>query len=113
MAAAATGPVNVITIAHFMSGLGEAILDTYRRVVPLVHQEPGCELFAVHVDEDQNTIVIIERWSTPEEHLAHKEGPLTRRLKDLHTGLHAGRNRVYFVEPTNIGDPHKGAIRPA
>lgn len=113
MVDATTGPVNVVTIAHFMGGMGGAILDAYREVVPLIHEEPGCEMFAVHIDEPQNTIVIVERWSTPADHLAHKESHLTDRIRELHKGIGTRRNKFYFVQPTNIGDPHKGAIRPA
>ena len=42
----------------------DEVIAAMKKAVPLVHEEDGCELYALHVDDKQ--LVMVERWTTPE-----------------------------------------------
>ena len=63
----------------------QEVIDVYAGMVPLVHQEPGCELFALHTDGE--TVFLVEKWATPADLQAHAAGPAYAQIAEIHTGV--------------------------
>ncbi len=102
--------VTVVAVIHVRPGMGPAQLEAFREVSPLVHEEPGCELYAAHVAEDGDTVVMVERWSTRADLEAHLAGPAIARLGQLSSGLRSAPTDMYLLSPVPLGDPRKGAL---
>jgi quinol monooxygenase YgiN len=61
----------VIATFHPHHGKGAAVRHALEAIIPDVHDEPGCELYALH-EETEGRLVLIEKWTTRElwqEHL--------------------------------------------
>ena len=54
----------VVTVLTAKPGRGLAVIESFREISPLVHAELGCELYAAHLQQDGDTVVVIERRST-------------------------------------------------
>ena len=52
----------VIARVYPKPGLLQEVIDVYAGIAPLVYQEQGCELFALHTDGE--TVFVVEKWST-------------------------------------------------
>lgn len=107
---AAGTPLVVVAVLDGKPGHGRHILDAFRHVSPLVHQEKGCELYAAHLEQDTDTVVMIERWSSREDLEAHAKGEplaLLNRLNDAHL---VKPYEVRFLDAVALGDPAKGVI---
>jgi quinol monooxygenase YgiN len=100
-----------VVIAHLLPTPGQTqkVLDVYRELAPLVHQEPGCELFALHTDGQD--VFIIEHWLTPEDFQAHLASSNLRRIREALKPLLAASTEIWPVESVPLGDPDKGVIR--
>jgi quinol monooxygenase YgiN len=60
-------------------GRVQEVIDVYAGIVPLVHQEPGCELFALHTDGE--TVIVVEKWATPADLQGHAAGPAYAQIR--------------------------------
>ncbi len=61
----------VIATFHPHPGKRDAVRAALEAVIPDVHEEPGCELYALH-EETEGRLILIEKWTTRElwqEHL--------------------------------------------
>lgn len=97
--------MSVIVVAKFnpKPGAGPKIIDAFRRVSPLVHNEAGCELYAAHLEQDGDTVVMVEQWSSEEALEAHAVGAPLAELKDL-TRDHVDRPYdVWILDAVPIG----------
>jgi quinol monooxygenase YgiN len=63
----------------------QEVIDAFVDIIPKVHAEDGCELYALN--EGRDRVVMIEKWASAEALDAHARGPL---LAELQTHL-AGR----------------------
>jgi len=99
----------VIAGVHPESGRLQDVLDVYRETAPLIHEEHGCELFAVHTDGA--SVFIVERWSTLEDLKAHGRGPVFARIKDVIAGAVQRPSEIRVVENVPLGVPAKGTIQ--
>ena len=91
----------------------QEVIDVYARIVPLVHQEPGCELFALHTDGE--TVFLVEKWATPADLEAHAAGPAYAQIAEIRTGVsdlvdHAAD--VWVLDSLPFGEAAKGIIAP-
>lgn len=102
--------VIIVASAAALPGKREAMLDVFREIVPLVHREHGCEMYAAHLEADGDSIVVIERWATPQDLEAHATGAVTARLMASLDGLVAGPPHLLTLESVPLGDPARGAI---
>ena len=89
-------------------GRTDAVREAFTAAIPQVHEEPGCELYALH--EDGYGLVLIERWASQEELKAHGAGETFNRLtegvkEDLTEPL-----GVRLLSGVPVGDPAKGAL---
>src|SRR5659263_661331 len=74
-----SNPVTVVAVIRARPGKGPAVIDTFREVSPLVHREPGCELYAAHLEQGGDTVVMVERWTTRADLEAHSQGAAIAR----------------------------------
>lgn len=100
-----------IVIATFTPQPGhfEAVRDVLLHAIPLVHQEDGCELYALHEDVD-NRLVLIEKWTTREAWRVHLGLPAVATLKANLEGLLVGDVEVSEMYNTPSGTPEQGTL---
>jgi quinol monooxygenase YgiN len=65
----------IVVAAYFRPAPGQhdRVVEVLRPSIGAVHEEPGCELYAIH-DAPDGTIVMIEKWSSVEELDEHGRG---------------------------------------
>lgn len=103
-------PVVVVAVLVAKPGRGPAVIESFREVSPLVHDEEGCELYAAHLEQDGDTVVMIERWSSREALDAHAAGRPLARLGELNADLLEKPYNVWFLDAVALGDPAKGLL---
>lgn len=103
-------PFNVVAIIHPLPGKGPEIIEAFRQVAPLVHEEKGCELYALQLTQDEQKVIVIERWTTHEDLDAHSQGAPIQLLNELTGHLRAAPTDVILTDGIPMGDPVKGAI---
>src|ERR1700722_19846126 len=79
----------------------EAVNAALRAAVGHVHDEPGCELYALHEAADR--LVLIEKWESPEALAVHREGAALATL--------GGPVGPTFSGPASAAHPHRGHAR--
>ena len=101
----------VVVTAHFRPKPEHrvAVVDALRIAIPRVHDEPGCELYAI-TDAPDGSIVMIEKWSTVAELDAHGSSPAVVDLVAALDGLLEAPVEVTRLVPVPIGDPVKGEL---
>ena len=101
----------VVVVAIFPAAAGR--LDDLRaalvEAIPAVHEEEGCELYAIHEGPDEK-IWMLEKWSSAELLDAHGAGPAVARLQELTRGLTAGPPEVVRMHPIPAGTPAQGLL---
>ena len=83
-----------------LHALGEVASD--------VHDEPGCLLYATHVDGEH--VVTIERWQSQADLESHGSGPVVSRLYELLGDSLAQEPQVFTLASVPFGDPLKGTL---
>ncbi|TFC95842.1 MULTISPECIES: putative quinol monooxygenase [Cryobacterium] len=101
--------VVVVAILTPKPGRSQEILDAFAVVSPLVHAEPGCELYAAHTDGD--LVVMVERWASPADLAVHAEGAGIAQLGALTDEALAAPTVVKVLQNVPLGDPTKGTIQ--
>jgi quinol monooxygenase YgiN len=100
-------PVVVATIVPNPGQL-DAVEAIYKQIIGSVHEEDGCELYALHRAKDR--LVFIEKWRDMDALKAHGAGSI---LKDVHErleGLVDSETVVQILRPVPSGDAEKGAL---
>ncbi len=100
--------IHVVAILTPKPGRVQDLLANFERVCPLVHQEPGCELYAVHTDRE--IVVMVERWTSRESLDGHIDGEPLALLNTLNEGVLVRPYDVWFLDAVEFGDPAKGRI---
>ncbi|HEY8911693.1 antibiotic biosynthesis monooxygenase family protein [Lacisediminihabitans sp.] len=103
--------MSVIVVATLTPAPGRTqdVLDAFGAVSPLVHEEPGCELYAAHTDG--NLVIMVERWRSREDLDAHAAGAALVELNRLNEGALAAETVVHVLRNVPMGDPVKGTIQ--
>lgn len=83
----------------------EAVLT---RLIPEVHTEDGCELYALHRGKD--CFVFVEKWRDMAALGAHGSGPSIQAMNEGLKGLVAGPPDVQILDAVPAGDGSKGAL---
>jgi len=73
-----------------------------------VHDEPGCELYAVHETDEQ--VVVIEKWVDAASLQAHREGKVVAALLERARPLACGPADIKIVRPSSEGMGRKSAL---
>jgi quinol monooxygenase YgiN len=86
----------------------DAVIAAYAEVIPLVHAEDGCELYALHQDGDR--LIMIEKWASREALGAHSQGAALAAMRPRIAGQTAGPAEVVVLDAVPAGDPVKGQL---
>lgn len=100
-------PVLVAIVSPKPGKIDEAA-DAFSAIIPAVHDEPGCELYALHRNADK--LVMIEKWADAETLAAHGRAPALATLGAGLSDLVAEPMQLLILEPVPVGDPAKGAL---
>ncbi len=106
---ASPAPVVVTAVFHPAPGRRDAVVEALRPAIAAVHQESGCELYAIH-DAPDGSIVMIEKWTSVEELDAHGRGEAVSALGPSLEGLLAEPTVVTRLVPIAAGTPEQGAL---
>ncbi len=101
----------VVVTAYFRPAEGQhdRVVAALQPAIAAVHDEPGCELYAIH-DAPDGTIVMIEKWTTAAELDSHGGGAAVRALNASLEGLLARPVEVTRLVPIAAGTPGQGAL---
>ncbi len=101
----------VVVTAVFVPNPGryDEVVEALRPAIAAVHEEPGCELYAIHRDPD-DTIVMIEKWESEELLDAHGSGPAVAALNAALEGKLAKPVEVTRLVPLPAGTPQQGTL---
>ena len=81
----------------------------YAAPIEAVHQEPGCDLYALH--EADGTFVFVEQWADADALKTHSTAPAVATLFGT-VGEHLdGAPDIKMLQPVVAGDPAKGQLR--
>jgi quinol monooxygenase YgiN len=86
----------------------DAVREAILAAVPKVHDEPGCELYAVH--EGRGEFVMVERWESADALKVHGTAEPLTTLGGQLAGKLAGPPVVTRLTAVPAGDPVKGAV---
>lgn len=101
----------IVVTAVFRPRVGafDEVHEVLARAVAEVHTEPGCLLYAIHRDpEDQ--IVMIEKWASVADLDDHGRGEAVRRLDAAVTGLLNAPPVVTRLVPLPAGTTDQGRL---
>jgi quinol monooxygenase YgiN len=101
----------VVVLAYFRPAPGQRdqVVEALRPAISAVHQEPGCELYAIH-DAPDGTIVMIEKWTSVRELDDHGVGEAVRALNASMEGRLASPVEVTRLVPLPAGTEEQGQL---
>ena len=101
-------PVLVATLTP-EAGKMDEVEAVLKELIPAVHDEDGCEMYALHRAKDK--FVFVEKWRDGDALAAHAQGPSIKALNERLAGLLAtGGGEILMLQPVPVGDPQKGAV---
>lgn len=74
-----------------------------------VHQENGCELYALH-EAVGGELVFVEKWSSREAWQAHMDGPLVSAIGDRVSHLLAVEPEIFELASAPAGTATQGTL---
>src|SRR6187402_2938587 len=94
----------VVVTAYFHPAPGQhdQVVEALRPAIAAVHEESGCELYAIH-DAPDGTIVMLEKWSSVSELDDHGAGDAVKALNASLEGLLASPTDVTRLVPLPAG----------
>ena len=103
--------MSVVVVATITPKRGrlQELEDALAITVPLVHAEPGCELYAAHTDG--KVVIMVERWASPEALETHSKADGLKRFTALTEDVLAQPIEVKVLENLPLGEPKKGTIQ--
>lgn len=103
--------MTVVVTAVFrpVAGKKEELAAAMHRGIAAVHEEPGCELYAIH-DAEDGTITMLEKWSSAAELDAHGAGAAVVLLNEDIDGLLASPVEVTKMTPIPAGTEAQGTL---
>lgn len=100
----------VIAVLTAKPGKGPQVIESFREISALVHEERGCELYAAHLEQEGDTVVMVERWTTQVDLEAHASGAPLARLNELNADLLERPYDVWVLDAVPLGDVARGVI---
>lgn len=73
------------------------VIAAFEAAIPLVHAEPGCELYALHEGEDR--LVVVEKWASAEDLSIHSRATALAELGPKLAGKIVGAPDVQVLTP--------------
>src|SRR5512133_417883 len=101
----------VVVTAYFRPAPGQhdRVVEALRPSIAAVHEEPGCELYAIH-DAPDGTVVMIEKWSSVEDLDEHGGGEAVRAQTAVLEGLLTSPVEVTRLVPLPAGTEEQGQL---
>ena len=85
----------------------DEVIATITETVAKVHEEDGCELYALHQADDR---LMVEKWASSEALRAHSKGAALAAQAPRLAGKLAGPAEVIVLQAVPAGDPPKGEL---
>ena len=103
--------MTIIVTAAFTpkDGTYDQVVAALSPAIAEVHEEPGCQLYAIH-ESPNGQIMMIEKWESAELLDAHGTGDAVKRLNASLEGLLAEPVEVTRMVPIPAGTAHQGAL---
>ncbi|WP_104174477.1 putative quinol monooxygenase [Arthrobacter sp. Y81] len=103
--------MTIIVTAAFTpkDGTYDQVVAALSPAIAEVHEEPGCQLYAIH-ESPNGQIMMIEKWESAELLDAHGAGDAVKRLNASLEGLLAEPVEVTRLVPIAAGTAHQGAL---
>jgi quinol monooxygenase YgiN len=102
-------PVVVVATMAAKPDSVDTVREACKRAVESVHQEPGCELYALH--ETNGTFVFVEQWTDEDALKTHSTAPAVATFFGA-VGEHLdGTPDIKMLQPVPAGDAAKGTLR--
>jgi quinol monooxygenase YgiN len=86
----------------------QAVEDALKEVAAAVHEEDGCEVYALHRGQDR--LVFVEKWRDDDAFRAHVAGPNVKTLNEKLAGRVAETRDVQVLEALPVGDSGQGEV---
>ena len=86
----------------------DEVISALTGTVAQVHQEDGCELYALHQAADRP--VMVEKWASPEALRTHSKGAALAALNPRLAGKITGPADVVVLQAVPAGDPGQGQL---
>ncbi len=86
----------------------DEVIAAFTAIIPQVHAEDGCELYALHQTSDR--LVMIEKWASREALDAHIRGAALAVLSPQLAGKTTGPAQVVVLDAVPAGEPAKGQL---
>jgi quinol monooxygenase YgiN len=86
----------------------DTVIAALKTAAEQVHDEPGCDLYALHEAADR--LVMVEKWASPEALAAHRDGAALAALGGALRGKVTGAPDVVVLRPAPAGDTAKGQL---
>ena len=100
--------VIVVATAFPLPGRTAGVRAALLRAVRLVHEEDGCELYALHEKNDR--LVLIEKWTSQQALDVHADAPALAELRGELDGLTSADLDIHVLTAVPAGDSQKGAL---
>ena len=102
-------PVIVVATIRPLPEYRDEVTSALEAAVPEVHGEDGCEMYALHRNDDR--LVMIERWASPATVQTHSTGSAAQRnLNVALKGKLQAPLAVVVLDPVPAGLAAKGAL---
>ena len=86
----------------------EEVIATITGTVAKVHEEDGCELYALHQADDR--LMMVEKWASADALRAHSRGAALAAQAPRLDGKLSGPAEVVVLQAVPAGDPAKGQL---
>jgi quinol monooxygenase YgiN len=104
-----SNPCIVIATFHPHPGKRDAVRAALEAVIPDVHKETGCELYALH-EETEGRLILIEKWTTRELWQEHLTLEPVKRLRSSLEGLLESETEVLEMYGVPAGSSNQGEL---
>ena len=104
-----SSPVVATAAFYPIDGAHDEVLAALTEALPLVHDEPGCELYSVQRRAD-GSFFMIEKWTNVDLLDQHGSSPAVTALVSRVSDLLVRPVEVERLTPIPIGSPDKGAL---
>jgi quinol monooxygenase YgiN len=105
-------PQVMIARLYALEGQEETGRSLLREAQASTHNEAGCRLYALHVDEaDPRSFVMIEIWDDDAAFESHIASPHIQALIGKSAGVFAGPPELQLLNALPFGHPVKGAVK--
>jgi quinol monooxygenase YgiN len=102
--------MSVVVVATItpLPGHEDEVIAAFTELIPLVHAEDGCELYALHRAPDR--LIMVEKWASREALDTHSRGASLAALNPKLAGKLGAAPEVITSEAVPAGDAAKGRL---